>query len=246
MNIIKKVPIITANSLSVETGRDCPRKCPHCLRGLAEKVAINMEYAKAFLSQFSCIYSITFTGGEPTLYAEQISELIDFIIDKKIEVHGFYIASNGEIYSHELMSSLIKFYAYIMQYSDNELTAYDVSSDQFHEPKKEVIRKLQAFSFFQQRSIIPQTGILAEGYAAENGIGYRHLDYNKKFYVNVCEYADGRTEYEVETIYLNALGYIYADCDYSYETQRKIATHHCMDKRVSEILSDEKYSDIYE
>ena len=79
--------------------------------------------------------------------------------------------------------------------------------------------------------------------AEENGIGRCVLDHSKKFYVTANEYRD-TTEYEVEMIYLNALGYLYPDCDYSYATQRSIPTKHCKEVSIIDFITNEEYADI--
>ena len=231
------------DSFIVELGRMCNRVCKHCLRGPMEDVSIQMEYVKRTLSQCMGIDSITFSGGEPTLYSKEIIEIINFIIENRIEVHSFYIASNGEEYNHDLMCALIRFYAYTLEYDDGSMNAYEVSADQFHRPDNDVVAMLSAFAFFHKRPQIPTAGIIAEGYASSNNIGYRRLNYGKHFYIM----EDCNQEYEYyrfEMLYLNALGYLYADCDYSYETQRNIDAPHCETKSLYEIARDENFSDI--
>ena len=107
----------------VEVGRMCTRQCAHCLRGCMEDTTIDVNYAKHILNQVESIGCITFTGGEPALYSKQISEIIDYIVDNHIACDSFYVASNGEIYSHELMTALIKLYAYTLEFGDAEVTA---------------------------------------------------------------------------------------------------------------------------
>ena len=234
---------VQVNSFIVEVGRMCTRQCAHCLRGCMEDVTIDVESVKHVLDQISYIGSITFTGGEPTLYSKQIAEIIDYIVDNHIEVGDFYIASNGEIYSHELMTALIKLYAHMMEFGEAEITAYDVSNDQFHSPNPDVISKLKAFSFFSQRNEIPLKGIIAEGLAED--IGHRYLDYGKKFYVNEYPDYDGEdTVYEFDMVYLNAVGKLLADCDYSFESQRKIEAPAYNEITLVELARNEDYSNL--
>lgn len=227
----------------VEVGRKCNRQCAHCLRGAMEDVTIDIEYVKHIINQVSYIGCITFTGGEPTLYSKEIAEIVDYIVDNHVEVGGFYIASNGEIYSHELMTALIKLYAHSLEFGDNELTAYDVSNDQFHSPNPDVIAKLKAFSFFSQRNEIPAKGLIAEGFAKDTG--YRYLNYDKKFYVSEYPDYDGEdTVYEFDMLYLNALGKMLADCDYSFASQRNIDAPAYNEISLVDLALNEKYSNI--
>ena len=234
---------VSVESFVVEMGRLCNRVCKHCLRGKMEDVTCNLNYIKETLMQISYIGCITFTGGEPTIYAKEIAEIVDYIVENNLEVHNFYVASNGEEYSHELMVALIKLYAYIYDYSCCEITAFDVSSDQFHNPNKNVVAKLRAFTFFQQRNDIPMTGIISEGYANENNIGYRYLDYGKKFYVTENDYSD-EIEYTIELLYQNAFGEYFPDCDYSFETQRKLDKLDHNTKLI-DLVKNEDFSTIY-
>ena len=98
---------VCVESFVVEMGRLCNRVCEHCLRGKMENVTTNLNYIKKVLNQVSRIGCITFTGGEPTMYAKEIAEIIDYIIENNIEIYDFYVASNGEKYSGMLTEVLI-------------------------------------------------------------------------------------------------------------------------------------------
>lgn len=234
---------VCVESFVVEMGRLCNRVCEHCLRGKMENVTTNLNYIKKVLNQVSRIGCITFTGGEPTMYAKEIAEIIDYIIENNIEIYDFYVASNGEKYSQKLMKALVRLYDYMYDISCCEITAFDVSNDQFHKPNPYVVEKLSNFVFFHQRENIPLRGIISEGYAEENGIGYRYLDYGKKFYVTKNEYKD-ETEYEIEMLYLNSFGEFFAECDYSYETQRNLDKLNC-NTLLIDVVKDEDFSTIY-
>ena len=223
---------VYVNQLIIEVGRKCNRNCAHCLRGASEDKTICMEDAFALLNQVDGIDSITFTGGEPTLYGKEISAIVDYIIDNKINVANFYVASNGEIYNEELMLALVRLYAHCAEYGDNEISAFDVSNDQFHQPKQEVIRRLKAFSFFSMRKEIPAMGILNEGNAFYNCIGARSLNHTKPFEVEEVDMGN-ETDYYIEMVYLNAEGNLLADCDFSYETQRNLPKY----KTISDIIT---------
>lgn len=211
---------INVSQLIIEVGRRCNRNCDHCLRGKQENKTICLESVYHLLSQLDNIGYITFTGGEPTLYGKEISAIVNFIIENKVPVNSFYVASNGEIYNEELMLALVRLYAHCQDYGDNEATAYDVSNDQFHKPKKDVLNKLRAFAFFQQRSEIKPEYIINEGNATENGIGHRNLNHMQNFEVSEDDY-----DVEIEMLYLNAEGYLLPVCDYSYETQRELSVY---------------------
>lgn len=204
-----------ANELVLEVGRKCNMRCAHCLRGPAEDVAMTFETAKKVIDSVKGIDVIVFTGGEPMLYADFICGIIEYIMDVKKPVCGFYIASNGKEVNMKLMCKLAEFYAYIeKQIGEAEYTCkFDVSLDSYHAPISEYNRAiLQAFRFVETRS--NDSYLISEGNAKVNGLGIRTLQTDKTF--DICD------DNSVEMIYVNAFGEILPDCDYSYETQRKM------------------------
>jgi MoaA/NifB/PqqE/SkfB family radical SAM enzyme len=52
-------------------------QCPHCLRGTAQRIDMNLEYVKKLFSQVKFLGSLTLTGGEPSLVPNIIDEIID-------------------------------------------------------------------------------------------------------------------------------------------------------------------------
>lgn len=215
---------IRVDDLIIEVGRKCTRECAHCLRGCGEDKKLNFETFKKLVNQVDEIGTIVFTGGEPALYGKEIAKMIYYLIENGKNVEGFYIATNGEIYSNELMGALIDFYAYIEEnFGIEEWSCqYEVSNDQFHSPKKSVVNKLKAFSFYSERSNIPDTSIICEGFAKDTYAGYgRELKITEHFRVQDNSWQDEEA-YEVEMLYLNALGKILNDCNYSFETQRRL------------------------
>ena len=202
------------SQLVIEVGRKCNLSCAHCLRGKSQDVTVDVDTVKKLINEFEFIGNITFTGGEPTLYSKEICEIIDYIVDNEKQIASFYIASNGTIFDADLMLKLCKFYGYVDEYFDGtEVSAFDLSEDQFHTEINSSIKSLyKAFSFVTSRGNIADTGVINEGNASYNGIGYRSVRSDISFYYE--EDID-----TVEMIYLNAKGYILPDCNYSYETQ---------------------------
>lgn len=200
------------NDLIIEVGRNCPMRCPHCLRGDAENLAIDFETAKKIIDNVDAIGNITFTGGEPMLYAAIVIKIIDYIMSQKKSVDSFYIATSGKVVVKKLIFKLAEFYGYIVENNGDETySQLDFSFDQFHE-KVELPRYLKAFSFVHYRSDIPEGGVINEGRAQENGIGRRPKDPVDFYIDDDC----------VEMLYVNAKGSLLPDCDYSYETQEEL------------------------
>lgn len=206
-------------NLVVEVGRKCNMKCTHCLRGEPEDVTVDLNSLFKFLKdeKINYINSITFTGGEPTLYAKEIISIIDFIMKNNIEIYGFYIASNGLIVNLELMMKLVQFRAYISSKccldDEDYICRYDISDDHFHDGIHQYnIDILKGFSFVRMRGDIDEAYLIDQGRASI----YHHTSrtVENTFYANICgDYT------EIETVYFNAKGQILWNCDLSYETQ---------------------------
>ena len=220
---------IFASSLTLEVGRKCNMNCAHCLRGPAEDVSMTFETAKKAIDSVCGIDTITFTGGEPMLYADFICKVIDYIMDIDKDVRGFYIASNGKEVNMKLMLKLAEFYAYIEKKSgEAEYTCmFDISLDSYHAPISEYNRAiLQAFRFVGTKN--NDAYLIAEGNAADNGLGIRGPRIDASFSV----YDD-----MVDMVYVNALGYVLPDCDYSYETQRELPGYNIHNHTLSYIIA---------
>ena len=221
---------ISIQDLLIEVGRNCNMRCEHCLRGEPENLEIDFQNVKALLDQVESIGSITFTGGEPFLYPQKIIQIIDYIMDQKISCDGFYIATNGSVFNMELMEKLCEFYLYIDPMGDFQCRV-DVSRDVFHQEQTPEPQKL--FSLFTFAGVRGETTnpdyMILEGRAAENGIGGkgRALDYSMEFSLDSdC----------VEMVYLNALGQVLPDCDYSYDSQRNMEPMSIREHSLEEIV----------
>lgn len=215
------------DTLVLEAGRMCNMNCPHCLRGKQSCEKMDFEVAKKIMDAFDHIGNITFTGGEPMLYADFIIKCIDHIIDCNLPVAGFYIATNGKTINKELVFKLAELYGYIEEEYGDNYSQLDISTDQFHE-KVTLPAYLRAFSFVHKRGAIDPYAVIDEGNARDNGIGYRVMDTEKGFYFE--------DETSVEMVYVNAKGGLLPDCDYSYETQDEMNPPNVSDIDNSSLL----------
>lgn len=215
---------IYCESLIIEVGRMCNQCCSHCLRGEREDKTVDTKLVKKFLKkEVEGIETITFTGGEPTLYEKEIIDIINSIMKSEIPCNAFYIASNGLIKAPKLMAKLVEFYAYTLQYSgsrEDNYSLFELSNDAFHEKVPEENKRFfQAFAFYGERHYMGENGYwIPEGRAYWSGLsGGREVNKEKAFYVD-----DDGDSFKVEMLYFNAEGYLLPDCDYSYETQREM------------------------
>ena len=228
---------LNVDNLIIEVGRKCNLKCAHCLRGDAEDVTVDVSTVKKFLKEFEYISTITFSGGEPTLYEDEICEIIDFILQEKIEIGNFYVASNGMRKAPKLMIKLAELYAYISVNSLENYSQFELSYDEFHdEIPKQNEEFYRAFSFFSKRDYQGWNDYwIPEGRALENGLSGSGRFLSTTFcYDKDCE--------EVEEIYFNAEGYLIPDCDYSYSSQRAMNPYKYGEMPLREILSNFGYA----
>lgn len=196
------------DSLVLEVGRKCNMHCDHCLRGECEDVEMSFETAKAAIDAVDEINNITFTGGEPFLYADLIIRIAGYLIETKKTVLGFYVVTNGKIINWDLLTMLIKLYAYCVDIADEFYGGLVLSVDEYHEDIDDSNKAiLSAFKFSDTRSL---GSIIDEGRAAENGLGEQ-----RRLSTEFSVYDDC-----VEMLYVNAKGYIIPDCDYSFESQK--------------------------
>lgn len=213
---------VRVHDLIFEVTRKCNMQCDHCLRGHAENKDLTKEIVDKVLDQIDCIDCLNFTGGEVTLNVEIIRYIIDQIIERKIEVYDFFIATNGKIYSDELINAILDLYAYradTWNCDDNECCSLVLSKDEFHEPISKIHEaKLRSFVFFKDFKIRTYNGIgiISKGLALENGIGTRISSIDECS----CEVYDENKIYE--TLYINVNGDIFFDCDMSYDEQREL------------------------
>lgn len=226
---------IFADQIIIEVGRLCNLRCEHCLRGEMEDKTVDIPTVKKFLKEFSRIETLTFTGGEPTLYENEIIKIIDFVMKQEIPVGNFYIASNGLIKCPKLMLKLVEFYAYIDGDYAEELSQFQLSNDEFHDDVPEENKRFfKGFSFYSERDYQDwSSNWLNEGRAQENGLG-RGRTLNKQQAFSIDYYDD--EEYSVEMVYFNAEGYLLPDCDYSYKTQREMNPFKYGSKSLHEIF----------
>ena len=219
--------IVMANLVAemvLEVGRMCNLQCDHCLRGECENLTMPFEIAKKTIDLVTDIKTITFSGGEPTLYGKEIAKIIDYIIASKKSVGAFYIASNGTLYSPELMRALVELYTYC---EEKEICYFDISTDRYHKQSyAELYQKplmfhpaYDAFSFVTRRGELKEDYVILEGRAKDNCYSYRTPEYNAKFnLVNCDDWDEDEEDNACEMMYVTAKGQVSPNCDLSYDT----------------------------
>lgn len=161
---------IIFNTVIIEVTRRCNMRCPHCLRGDAQNIDIDLEILDRFLSNFKdgFIREMLFTGGEPSLNPEAIKFTLDTIKKYNITVQYFTMITNGKNFSNEIVSIV------------NSAGNFGVllSLDSFHdkltdEDYKQLsrVKNIMSKEYNSGESENPEHSIRRIGRAKENNIG---------------------------------------------------------------------------
>lgn len=194
------------DQLIIEITRKCNLSCPHCLRGDAQRIDIDINLFKQFirLNDIDSIGTLTLTGGEPLLNPNAINRIAHVCYELKIDIFGFFMATNGTVFPYSVMESLSMFKEMT---DDEDMFTLAVSKDEFHDatihPAWSLIKHQDKPSSWQW--------LIAEG---------RGKDMNPKGRKPVDEKWEWRDGDIVEgEVYVNAKGQVCKNCDYSYRTQ---------------------------
>ena len=215
---------VNVNFLILEVTRRCNECCEHCLRGDAQLVDMDKEVIDRLLKSVSCVSSVTFSGGEPTLNLPLIHYFFEKAKECNVEIGSFAVITNGKENQMELAQLLLQHYP---DMTEPEYCYLAVSEDQFHESVPKNI--LSAFSFYEKRA---EGRLIAEGRAKDN-----FPDAFVKGSADWSIEAFGGMLY-VDELYVNAYGQIFPDCDLSYETQDKEGSK----MRAGSLLDEDVYT----
>ena len=231
----------------------CNYNCEHCLRGPSRNNRMSYETLEKFLSQVSCIYEVTFTGGEVTLYLEPIRWFIDICREKDIYVGDFYIVTNGHKYVPELIELCDEMYYNFCE--DNEISGLAISDDPYHrmfQPDnfKDIHLKYryeysdddfyddEERPYFRERDKVWNSNIslINEGNAKTNMIGEREVLYYKKGEISEIE--------DLDIVLLRYNGDLFSCCDLSYDSMDKMSKNR--DKAFIGNIYEDSLSNILE
>ena len=99
---VDKSKKIHARDLGIEIGTKCNLKCKHCFLGDAPELTIKPEYIDAILENVYEIDDLWLSGGEITLYLDEVELILQKIIEAKIRVNYICFITNGVIKSKSL------------------------------------------------------------------------------------------------------------------------------------------------
>lgn len=226
-----KISIMHIDNLIIEVTRKCNMSCEHCLRGQAENRNIDINLFRKFieLNRIDSISCLSITGGEPLLNPSAIIRIAHVIHEQRIDLFGFFLATNGTVFSNKVIESLAMFRHMV---DEDEMFTLTVSKDYFHDedlPQHPIWKLIN-----HTVRTVKRENVIAEG---------RGRDVNPKgrlVHNEPWTWEDG--DIQEGNVYINALGMVCKECDFSYESQRLKNIGHCLEKRLIE-MEDNDYDD---
>ena len=226
---------IKLSNLVLETTRRCNMKCEHCLRGPAQSIDMDRQIINRITCDVDYIYSLTLTGGEPTLYADAIRYLREGMYFNKCSLGYFWMTTNARFFKPEFYEEIVWLYGVCYE---QEACVLTISGDQFHQRRSNVAyEKYSDLPFFSNEKMkdIPYDRILDEGYARKNNYGA--FERKPTTRLSDTHYEAGSDElYVGDDIYINAKGDVLLDCDHSFVNQKKYSKGNILSTRLEDIL----------
>jgi MoaA/NifB/PqqE/SkfB family radical SAM enzyme len=228
------------DNLVFEVTRRCNLRCDHCLRGGVQNVDLSYKIINTVLDDIDNVSSITFTGGEPFLNTKAICHTFTELHKRDMELGSFWLATNGKIYKKSFVSRLIKEYRLIKEKPYSEFYGgLAVSIDDYHgDTYKKNIDKFKKLPFYDNsKEIITKErkryySVINEGRASKNRLGIRNIRMNQKL-----DYEIDEDSIRIESsLYINALGDVLTECDYSYVTQKQAKIGNVLQESLKDII----------
>ena len=230
---------INFRNLMLCVTHDCNGECAFCMRGEPQKFYMSASVIEKIFSQTSYVEHIGITGGEPSLYPDGIRSITYYAKKHGCEIGSFFCATNGLVYSDEFASALDELYSYCVNKRFCKLT---ISIDKFHKAPDEIAKseyeKLPYYSKCKNKGEIPNSEILSEGRAEQNGIGR----YSNPPVKTIYDYSLRGFDINIgDDVFINACGDVVLDADLSYKHQTERRIGNVMDDDLYDIFSEHFY-----
>lgn len=116
--------------LYLEVTRQCNMECPHCCRGNAQMLDMDVKFVKALLSQVKSIGMLGFTGGEPTLVPHVLFGILKVFKETRTPIVTIELVTNGK----DITSDFVQVWHQFMDYCQSPgASKVFVSGDDYHE-----------------------------------------------------------------------------------------------------------------
>ncbi len=217
-------------NIIIEVTRECNLYCEHCLRGEPQNKSIQEDHVRMLFDAVKEVNLLTLSGGEPALYPEKIQMIADVAREMEVDVHNFYLATNGTVANDDFLKAIMEMY---LLCSENEISSVDVSNDVFHEQSwnwDDNMKRFKMFNFTKHKYQKPS-------FSYKESTPFQDYEYNYEDFNHNYIIKQGRgellgtkepKEYEIDwdnpdeiELYLNCNGTVINGCDWSYENQEK-------------------------
>lgn len=223
---------VSINNLVIEITQKCNMQCYHCLRGAARRNNTSRVMINRIFDLFNgYILTLTVSGGEPSMNIDALEDICDNMI-RSDNVHSVYIVTNGRVYKEKFLDKVYNLFNAVCY--DDGTSRLAFSFDRYHdacldsnEIKKRNLNYYRTIEYFEDRGVYDvvrkhtdrtksnDLNIIAMGRAANFG--------TKILKPKMIEYEiqDGKLSIEEPELYINHKGYIFSNCDLSYEEMTK-------------------------
>ena len=212
-------------NLVLEITRRCNMHCAHCQRGEAEDKDMDFAVIDRILELADSVQSVTFTGGEPSLYIPAIRYFFEKAKALGKMPYWFYVVTNGKENQLELAVELLKVYP---EMEEQEFCGIALSVDTFHEKHQDFLVKGLAFYCTDKED--PEMIPISEGRAfslPKSRFRTKHPEIT----------ADGQT---IEMLYVSVDGDLVGDCDLSYKHIEQMSRHNLFQiESLNEVIEEE-------
>jgi len=222
------------NNLVIELTRRCNMTCDHCLRGDIQDKDITYDILSSLLAENDITYiqSVIFTGGEPSLYGQGITDFIDLCVYNDITIGTFYMTVNGKECSDAFLSVLEDLYDFCTNKAQSKV---DISRTMFHTGQDEdIVTKLKTLSFVYEREEFMESGDFTGIRRQGRGEDSTFVEGEESIPQELI-YASGDNISGI--LYLNVNGDICAGCDLSYTNQDINKLGNITEETLSDMLT---------
>lgn len=226
---------IILDYLVLEITRKCNMRCPHCLRGAAQPVEMDLNIINFVTEATDHISRVVFTGGEPSLNADAINHFRWASHFNNCGFNSFWLTVNAKFFKKDFYDAIWNLYRSCDNPTECVMT---ISGDQYHSKRSNKALDMYCLlPFFTNERMenIRDGALLDEGMARKNQIGRFEVIVPR--YFSESEYIAGKdTLYIRDTVYINAKGDVLLCCDLSYAHQKKHIIGNVLRKPLADIL----------
>ena len=202
---------VIITTLIIEVTRRCNMSCPHCMRGDAQDIDIDLSILDKYLSNFKNGYvrEILFTGGEPSLNPEAIRFTLEKVKEYNISVEFYSMITNGKNFSDDIID--------VVNSRDNfwVLLSLDIFHDTITDDdydKLSRIKNLLSKEYNAGETDDPNMSIRKMGRAFKNNLGRVTFPIDRLIFSNFKD-----NIVLVSNLVCTCYGDILKDCNYSFD-----------------------------